>query len=91
MEICKSEQKNLENSEKNEGNIEIKQKETITKGICSLESKEGKIIGKGMFLSFPKDLKLFYCLKNNEHLINNESINNYQIFYITLEDDKKNL
>ena len=93
MEISESKQKNFEKTEKNEGNIEIKQKETITKGICSIviESKEGKIIGKGMFLSFPKDLELLYCLKTNEHLINNKSINNNQIIYITLEDDKKTI
>ena len=41
-----------------------------------IETQKRTKIGTGFILSFPIDLEDFYCLVTNDHVINNESINN---------------
>ena len=62
----------------------------LSKEICKIviETQEGKIDGTGFFLSFPIEMKKFDCLLTNDHIINNASINNNQIIYITFEGYK---
>ena len=63
----------------------------LLKEICriNIEIREGLIIkGTGFILAFPIDLEFFYCLMSNNHVINNESIKNNQIIYITYEEFK---
>ena len=54
----------------------------------SVKTNEKEIIGTGFILAFPIDLEWFYCLMTNDHVINNESINNNNIIYITFEEIK---
>ena len=62
----------------------------LSKEICKIiiETKEGKIKGTGFFLRFPIDLEWFSCLLTNDHIINNESINNNNIIYTYYEEFK---
>ena len=63
----------------------------LLKEICriNIETREGLIIkGTGLILAFPIDLEFFYCLMTNDHVINNDSINENQIIYITYEEFK---
>ena len=52
----------------------------LSKEICRIviETKRGRQIGTGFILAFPIDLEWFYCLVTNEHIINNESINDFE-------------
>ena len=76
----------------NEPFIELNPKtsEVLSKKICRIliETKEKKIIGIGFILAFNIDLEWFYCLMTNDHLINNESINNNNTIYISFEEFK---
>ena len=53
-----------------------------------IETQEGKKTGTGFFLSIQIDLELFDCLITNDHIINNESINNNNIIYVYYEGFK---
>ena len=63
----------------------------LSKKICRifLETKGMKFIGTGFFLRIPIDDEWFYCLVANEHLINEESINNNIIIHMIFDDCKK--
>ena len=65
-------------------------KKKLSKVICriKLETQEGRETGTGFFLCFQIDFNWFYCLITNDHVINNESINNNNIIYITFEEIK---
>ena len=52
-----------------------------------IETKDKKIIGTGFILAFPIDLEWFYCLVSNDHVINNESINNNNSVKISYEKE----
>ena len=62
----------------------------LSKEICRIVmgTQNGKKIGTGFFLYFPIDLEFFYCLITNDHIIDNESINNNQIIYLTYDEYK---
>ena len=62
----------------------------LSKEICRIviETQKGRQIGTGFILAFPIDLEWFYCLVTNDHVINNESIIENQIIYITYEEYK---
>ena len=62
----------------------------LSKEICRIviETQKGRKIGTGFILAFPIDLEFFYCLVTNDHVINNESIIENQIIYITYEEYK---
>ena len=61
----------------------------LSKEIFSIkvETKRGRKIGNGFILSFPIDLEWFNCLLTNDHIINNESINNNNIVNIFYEKE----
>ena len=61
----------------------------LSKKICRIviETKKGRQIGTGLILAFPIDLEWFYCLITNDHIINNESINNNNIINISYEKE----
>ena len=71
-------------------NFDQDTKKRLSKEICRIviETKEGQMDGTGFFLSFPIEMEWFDCLLTNDHIINNESINNNQIIYITFEGYK---
>ena len=56
--------------------------------IIVIETKEGRIMGTGFFFVIAIDLESFYCLMTNDHVINNESIDNNNIIYIKYEEYK---
>ena len=62
-------------------NFDADTSKRLSKEICKIiiETKEGKKTGTGFFLRFPIDLDWFSCLLTNDHIINNESINNNSI------------
>ena len=62
----------------------------LSKAICEIVIETGKErkICKGFFLYFRIDLVWFKCLMTNEHMINNESINNNEIISISNEGNK---
>ena len=64
--------------------------EILSKEVCKIviETQEGKKDGTGFFLSIIIDLEWFDCLLTNNHIINNESINNNKIIYLTYEGYK---
>ena len=64
--------------------------ERLSKEVCKIviETQEKKKEGTGFFLSIIIDLELFDCLLTNDHIIDNESINNNKIIYITYEGYK---
>ena len=53
-----------------------------------LEAQDKTIRGRGFLLFIPLDLGEFYCFMTNDHVINNESINNNNIIYIIYEEYK---
>ena len=61
----------------------------LSKEICRIviENHKGRQIGTGFILAFPIDLEWFYCLVTNDHVINNESINNKNIVNISYEKE----
>ena len=71
-------------------NFDQDTKKRLLKEICKIviETQDGKLDGTGFFLSFPIEMEWFDCLLTNDHIINNESINNNQIIYITFEGYK---
>ena len=62
----------------------------LSKKICRIivETQKVKNTGTGFILAFSIDLEMFYCLMTNDHVINNESINNNNIIYIHYEEFK---
>ena len=61
----------------------------LSKKICRIviETKNGRKIGTGFILSFPIDLEWLYCLVTNDHIINNESVNDNNIVNISYEKE----
>ena len=53
-----------------------------------IETEKGRKNGTGFILAFPIDIEGFYCLITNDHIINDESINNNRIIYISYEEYK---
>ena len=62
----------------------------LSKEICKIviETEKSKKIGTGFILAFYIDIERFHCLITNDHIINDESINNNKIIYITYEEYK---
>ena len=62
----------------------------LSKKICRIvvEIPGGKNIGTGFILAFLINSEIFYGFITNNHVINNESINNNQIIYISYEEYK---
>ena len=61
----------------------------LSQKICKIviETQKGRQIGTGFILAFPIDLEWFYCLITNDHVINNESINNNDVVNISYEKE----
>ena len=62
----------------------------LSKEICKIviEAEKERKTGTGFILAFYIDIERFHCLITNDHIINDESINNNQIIYITYEEYK---
>ena len=58
--------------------------ERLSKEVCKIviETQEKKKEGTGFFLKIRIDQEYFDCLLTNDHIINNEFINNNEIIYI---------
>ena len=65
----------------------------ISKSICKIIIRlRGKnIIGSGFLLKFDINQELFCCLISNEHIINQDIINNNNIIHIYYDTENKNI
>ena len=64
---------------------------TVIKSVCKIEVSDGR--GSGFLIKFKKNKKDFYCLMTNEHVVDQEKINNKEkiTIYYDCEIEKREI
>ena len=78
------------NGTKNDNNKQMNATYTnISKSLCKIETGSKNLLDTGFLLKFYIEQECFYCLISNEHVINQDIINNNNIIHIYYDNENK--